>query len=300
MTWYQIPILFGASVLAGAVNAVAGGGTLLSFPALILAGLYAAVRQCHEHRCPVARRLSSYWVYRSELGRHRRYVVWLSVPSILGGLAGAWLMVATDEKVFDFLVPYLILMATGLLIVQAPLARLQRRLAGLPAASQVETDADSPAFAHKATPLRWSAVLFSQFLVGVYGGYFGAGIGILMLAAYGILGFTNIHEANAIKNLNAMFINGIAAALFVFCRLVYWPQALLMAVGAIVGGYAGAGRRGLGAEDRPPAGDSHRVGARRVDVFQEDATVGCRGVHRDPPTTLQKPLRRMEFIPSSC
>lgn len=241
MTRYQIPILFGASVLAGAVNAVAGGGTLLSFPALILAGLAPRFANATNTVALWPGALSSYWVYRSELGRHRRYVVWLSVPSILGGLAGAWLMVATDEKVFDFLVPYLILMATGLLIVQAPLARLQRRLAGLPAASQVETDADSPAFAHKATPLRWSAVLFSQFLVGVYGGYFGAGIGILMLAAYGILGFTNIHEANAIKNLNAMFINGIAAALFVFCRLVYWPQALLMAVGAIVGGYAGAG-----------------------------------------------------------
>ena len=242
MAWYKILVLIGASVLAGAVNAVAGGGTLLSFPALILAGQSPQIANASNTVALWPGALSSYWAYRSELGHHRRYVLWLSAPSILGGLTGAWLMVATDEKTFDFLVPYLILLATGLLIVQAPLARLQRRLAGLPAASPGGVDAaDGPAFAHKATPLRWTAVLFSQFLVGIYGGYFGAGIGILMLAAYGILGFSNIHEANAIKNLNAMFINGIAAALFVFYRLVNWPQALLMAVGAIVGGYAGAG-----------------------------------------------------------
>ena len=97
------------------------------------------------------------------------------------------------------------------------------------------------AFGHAATPLRWTVVLLSQFLIGVYGGYFGAGIGILMLAAYGILGFSNIHQANAIKNLNAMFINGIAAAIFISQRLINWPIALLMAAGAIFGGYAGAG-----------------------------------------------------------
>ena len=84
-------------------------------------------------------------------------------------------------------------------------------------------------------------MLLSQFLIGVYGGYFGAGIGILMLAAYGILGFSNIHQANAIKNLNAMFINGIAAAIFICKGLINWPMALLMAAGAIFGGYAGAG-----------------------------------------------------------
>ncbi len=87
------------------------------------------------------------------------------------------------------------------------------------------------------------AVLSAQFLIGVYGGYFGAGIGILMLAAYGILGFSNIHQANAIKNLNSMFINGIAAAIFIYKGLVAGPIAALMAAGAIFGGYAGAGLR---------------------------------------------------------
>ena len=176
------------------------------------------------------------------------------MPSVLGGVLGAWLMIVTDDKTFDFLVPYLILLATGLLILQGPLAHLQRRLMGTAASTPKESKGDSPVFAdtktgtvpgptfaRHATPLRWAVVLFSQFLVGVYGGYFGAGIGILMLAAYGILGFTNIHEANAIKNLNGMFINGIAAALFALRGLVDWRLALIMAVGAIVGGYLGAG-----------------------------------------------------------
>ena len=208
----------------------------------------------------MARRLSSFWVYRGELGRHPREIVWLSVPSILGGTLGAWLMIVTDDKTFAVLVPYLILLATGLFIVQEPLARLRRRLSGTAAKGTVpipppseqladSTDAaresgqppDGPTFARGATSLRWTVVLFSQFLVGVYGGYFGAGIGILMLAAYGILGFSNIHEANGIKNLNAMLINGIAGAMFCARGLVNWPQALVMAVGAIVGGYAGAG-----------------------------------------------------------
>jgi uncharacterized membrane protein YfcA len=259
MPWYQSSILVGASLLAGAVNAVAGGGTLLSFPALILIGQTARIANATNTVALWPGALSSFWAYRGELGRHRREIVWLSVPSILGGGLGAWLMKITDDKTFAFLVPYLILLATGLFIVQEPLARLQRRLSGRakgnipdsPAGEQRAEPAgpskklgeslDGPTFAHGATPLRWAVVLLSQFLVGVYGGYFGAGIGILMLAAYGILGFSNIHEANAIKNLNAMSINGIAAAQFAFYGMVNWPLASLMAVGAIVGGYAGAG-----------------------------------------------------------
>ena len=92
-----------------------------------------------------------------------------------------------------------------------------------------------------ASRARWATVLVIQFAVGVYGGYFGAGIGILMLAAFGLLGLTNIHHMNALKNLNGMCINGIAAALFVAKGLVRWDIALLMAAGAIFGGYAGAG-----------------------------------------------------------
>ena len=119
-------------------------------------------------------------------------------------------------------------------------------------------------------------MLLSQFLIGVYGGYFGAGIGILMLAAYGILGFSNIHQANAIKNLNAMFINGIAAALFIYKGLIDWPIA------------AAHGRRGhfrrlrrgrhrppAGPEERPPPGDSHRPYPGRENVVEVVGQYSC-------------------------
>ncbi len=242
MAWYQQLTLFCTAVLGGAINAVAGGGTLLTFPALIFVGQQAIIANATNTVALWPGALSSFWGYRSELGYHRREVLFLSVPSFLGGVLGAWLLVITDESIFDILVPYLILLATGLFIVQEPLARWQRRRTER-SGEAVQSNAESAgaAFGHAATPFRWVAVLLSQFLIGIYGGYFGAGIGILMLAAYGILGFSNIHQANAIKNLNAMFINGIAAAIFIYKGLINWPIAFVMAVGAIFGGYAGAG-----------------------------------------------------------
>ena len=106
----------------------------------------------------------------------------------------------------------------------------------------------------------WLAVLVFQFLVGVYGGYFGAGIGILMLAAFGYLGFTNIHHMNALKNLNAMCINGVAAGLFIGKGLVDWRLALLMAAGAILGGYAVPAPHAASANPCPPRRHPHRIG----------------------------------------
>ena len=129
MTWYQLLILFCAAVLGGAVNAVAGGGTLLTFPALILVGQPAIIANATNTVALWPGALSSFWGYRSELGYHRREILFLSVPSFLGGVLGAWLLVITDDSTFDILVPYLILLATGLFIVQEPFARWQRRRA---------------------------------------------------------------------------------------------------------------------------------------------------------------------------
>jgi hypothetical protein len=198
------------------------------------------------------------------------------------------LLLHTDNATFAALVPYLILLATCLFIVQEPLSRWQRRradrvgaggqgaeqvrnteyevrsteygadgegppsaLSPLPSALRRPTEPygpgspplpdPQPLAADPHPPTRWAAVLAFQFLIGVYGGYFGAGIGILMLAAFAFLGFTNIHHMNALKNLNNMCINGVAATLFIAKGLVDWRLVLLMAAGAIVGGYAGAG-----------------------------------------------------------
>lgn len=236
---YVIPFL--AAVLGGAVNAVAGGGTLLTFPSLLWAGQLEIIANATSTVALWPGALSSFWAYRSELGSSQREILVLAVPSFLGGIVGAMLLLHTDNATFARLVPYLILLATTLFVVQEPLVRWQRHRAaqGSPTSPPVPaTTAEQPT---PGTPARWVAVVAFQFLVGVYGGYFGAGIGILMLAAFGFLGFRNIHHMNALKNLNGMCINGIAALMFVVKELVDWRLALLMAVGAIVGGYAGAG-----------------------------------------------------------
>ena len=148
----------------------------------------------------------------------------LIVPSLVGGIAGALLLRWTPPAFFDKLVPYLILFATLLFMAQEP---VQRKL-----------KASGPA--HEST--RWivGALLF-QLAVGVYGGYFGAGIGILMLAALSIMGLHDIHEMNSLKVVFGGSINGVAALYFIWARMVYWPDVLIMALGAILGGIGGAG-----------------------------------------------------------
>jgi uncharacterized membrane protein YfcA len=232
MDWLHYVVLFVAAVLAGMVNAVAGGGTLLTFPALTWALGNSIVANATSTVAIWPGALSSFWGYRSELGSSRRELLLLATPSLLGGVAGAFLLLRTSQHTFDELIPYLILAATLLFILQEPLARWQRRRAAA---------ADPSSQDHPRTSLgRWIVVLTFQLLVGIYGGYFGAGIGILMLAAFGFLGFTNIHHMNALKNLNGMCINGVAAVMFIYKGLVDWRLALFMAVGALLGGYAGA------------------------------------------------------------
>jgi uncharacterized membrane protein YfcA len=266
-------LLWIAAALGGAVNAVAGGGTLLTFPALLWAGQAARVANATSTVALWPGAASSFWAYRRELGSSRREIAMLSVPSFLGGIAGAILLVSTSDAAFSRIVPYLILLATMLFIVQEPLGRWLRRRSADGAEDREKGDSPHlprPTFGRcppsgcsaqmgtvpffpagrqgnavqpppTVSRARWASVLAIQFAVGVYGGYFGAGIGILMLAAFGLLGLTNIHHMNALKNLNGMCINGIAAALFVAKGLVRWDIALLMAAGAIFGGYAGAG-----------------------------------------------------------
>jgi uncharacterized membrane protein YfcA len=222
---FQDLILGGSAVLGGVVNAVAGGGTLLTFPALIWAGQVERVANATSTVALWPGALSSFWAYRTELGSSRKQIALLAVPSFVGGVLGALLLLNTGNETFATVVPYLLLLATLLFVADEPLARWRRR---------------PPQAATAWRRTRWAVVLVVQLLVGIYGGYFGAGIGILMLAAFGLLGLTDIHHMNALKNLNAMCINGIAAAIFIVNGMVDWRLALGMAAGAILGGYAGA------------------------------------------------------------
>jgi uncharacterized membrane protein YfcA len=149
------------------------------------------------------------------------------------------LLLRTPPSIFATLVPYLILMATLLFMAQEPLARWQRarveKVAAAAGAVPAVLDRDP------LSTSAWTGVMVFQFFVAIYGGYFGAGIGILMLAALGLMGFTNIHRMNGLKNINGLCINAVAAVLFIANGLVEWHIALWMAAGSIFGGYAGAG-----------------------------------------------------------
>jgi uncharacterized membrane protein YfcA len=225
----QLLVGAGAAFLAGIVNSIAGGGTLLTFPALIAAGLSPIVANATSTVALLPAALSSMVAYRGELTGATRWASLFAVPSLVGGAIGAALLLHTSNAAFNHIVPWLVFGATALFLTQRPLLRLVR------GSASVRTDDD--ALMARMPSL---ALLTGQLLVGIYGGYFGAGIGILMLASLGLMGFTNIHRMNGLKNWGGFCMNLVAALTFAVSGIVRWPVALGMAVGSIAGGYVGA------------------------------------------------------------
>ena len=229
----RLALVFAAAVVGGAVNSIAGGGTLLTFPALVGLGVPALVANATSTVALWPGTVASIWGYRDLLVGMQTWVRRFALPSVVGGLVGAVLLLETPSSRFDVIVPWLVFGATLLFVIQRPLAeRIRRRNEQLGVATDDETAdrAVQPTF----------RLLAYQFGVAVYGGYFGAGIGILMLAALGFMGFRNIHRMNALKNFGGMCANAVAAATFAVSGLVSWPVAGAMAVGAMVGGYGGS------------------------------------------------------------
>ena len=213
-------VLLIAAFAAGAINSIAGGGTLLSFPALVWLGRDPILANATNTVALWPGSFAGLVGFRREVASARRWLLFLTIPSLLGGTAGAILLLHTTSKTFANIVPFLILGATLLLAAQEVITR-RLQLA--------------------ARGRRWIAAAFVfQFLVGIYGGYFGAGMGILMLAALGLIGLTDLHQMNGLKNLMAICINGIAAIYFAFAGAVLWRDAGMMAAASIVGGYLGA------------------------------------------------------------
>jgi uncharacterized protein len=219
-----------AAALAGAINSIAGGGTLLTFPALFSAlGSSADAAVAANATSTVALvpgALAALVGYRREIRQERFWAARLSLPSLIGGLLGSLLVVWLSPELFKAAVPWLIFTAAVLFALQPHIARWT----GIGAR-------------HEGTPsmaMTAGAVAF-QFFVAVYGGYFGAGIGILMLSALAMLGLDDIHRMNALKTLLNAIINGTSVVVFVASGNVHWPFALAMAVAAAAGGYAGAG-----------------------------------------------------------
>lgn len=230
MNW-QITLACLAALCAGAVNSVAGGGTLLTFPVLIA----VLTPEFGEHAAVIANQTSTAalipgicaaaWGYRGQFVHFRRWLKWLLPPSIVGGYIGGRLVVDFPDQ-FAALVPWLILTAAVLFVLQPQIARW----------TGIGKPHSEP---HGATV---GAIIAFQFFVAIYGGYFGAGIGILMLSALGLMGLADIHVMNGLKNCLAFSLNFVALAVFVLSPRgnIQWHLSLPMLVTSIIGGYLGA------------------------------------------------------------
>ena len=224
MEFHDGAILVGSALLAGAMNAVAGGGSFFSFPALIVAHVPPIQANATSTVALWPGSVASAGAFRKRMPRNHRLMTALTLISLVGGIVGALLLLRTPQGTFMRMLPFLFLAATLLFAFGGKLAKLL---------------APADALEHATS---WKAVIGAslvQIVIAVYGGFFGGGIGILMLAMLSVVGMRDIHEMNAIKTLLATAINGVAVIMFIAAGAVYWPQALLMMMGAIAGGYAG-------------------------------------------------------------
>lgn len=252
--WWQLAVLAAVTAVASAVNAIAGGGTILTFPVL------SAILPDTPGRLVVANATSTIgllpgavvasWEYREDRRDLPSWSRWLVVPSAAGAMVGSVLVLALPSAWFDAIVPWLILLAAVLFTVQPQLSAWTAARGGSRSAQQSEARGQDNA----AVSLRTAAglrqapqlpvAMVLQFLVALYGGYFGAGIGILMLAMLGGLGLGDIHRLNAVKNVLGGIVNGAAALLFATGAVigwhdVAWEHAGVMAAAAALGGSLG-------------------------------------------------------------
>ena len=223
---HDAAILFAVAVIGGAMNSVAGGGSFLCFPTLLFTGMPPIQANATNTMALWPGTLASVGAYRRELdGDNKKILIPLLVTGIIGGLFGATVLLHTPQATFLRLVPYLLAIATVLFAVSGPVTRFVRARS-----SHMQN--------RTVWAMIWGAAL--QLCIAVYIGFFGAGAGILMLALLAIMGVESIHTMNAYKTVLATVCNGIAIVTFIIAGAVIWPQALVMLVGAVLGGYYGA------------------------------------------------------------
>jgi uncharacterized protein len=215
--------LFFAALLAGSLNSVAGGGTFFSFPALLIAGVPPIPANATSTVALWPGTMASAGAYRKRLPRSFRILVPLILASFAGGLIGAGLLLRTPQATFMRLIPFLFFAATLLFAFGR---RLFKRT--------------YPSGEGKASWPAVAGVALVQLPISIYGGFFGGGMGILMLALLNLLPLADIHAMNGIKTLMVSATNAVAIITFVVAGIVVWPEAILMLVGAAAGGYAGA------------------------------------------------------------
>jgi uncharacterized membrane protein YfcA len=218
------------------MNAIAGGGTMLTFPALLAAGLPPVLANTTSTVALGVGMPGSVWAFRRHLPSVSAWIWPLGVASVLGGVAGGVLLLALPSEIFDTLVPWLLLLATALFVLNEPMVRwLKRRTVAPspPGRDSVVATADEP-----ASPRPWGIAF--QALVGVYGGYFGAGIGIMMLASLNLLGLRDINRLNALKAVLALLVNSASIIYFIARGEVEWYLAGWLMAGSIPGYVVGA------------------------------------------------------------
>jgi uncharacterized protein len=211
-------LLFAAAALGGAINSVAGGGSFVAFPALLFAGVPAVPANATNTIALWPGSVASAVAYRRELGEVRRELLPLGVASLIGGVVGSVLLLRTSDHTFVLLIPWLLLFATALFSFGGAVTR---KLTG-----------------GAKAPL--GVAVGSQLFISLYGGYFGGGMGIMMLAVLSLLGMKDINRMNALKAVLGTLVNGVAVVAFVIAGAVAWAPGVVMIVGGILGGYAGA------------------------------------------------------------
>lgn len=221
-------LVAGGAFMAGGMNALAGGGTFFSFPALLAAGVPPVTANASNTVALWPASLSSAWVYRRELGKHRDWVIALTIVAAIGGVLGGLLLLAISNKAFTQLIPWLLLLATVLFAFSKQISRWVVRFKSRMGIHQTDDQPHS------------KAGLFFQFIVTVYGGFFGAGQGILTLAALAIQGIEDIQEINALKNWISAVTYTVSALTFIIAGAITWPYTLLMVFTATIGGFTGA------------------------------------------------------------
>ena len=223
MTTAQAGLIAASGVFAGMINSVAGGGSFLTLPVLIGCGMPSIPANATSTIALWPGTLASFGAYRREMSARPRLAVILGAISLVGGVFGALILLHTPQLTFNRLLPWLTLFATVLFIFGARVAARLNLTLG-------ESD-DFRSLLKTGT---------IQFFIAIYGGYYGAGAGIMMLAVLALLGMKNIHAMNAFKTLLSGSFNGAAVVTFILQGIVHWPEALCMMAGAIAGGYGGA------------------------------------------------------------
>ena len=220
VTAFLFVFLFLAAMAGGALNAVAGGGSFLALPALLYAGVPPVAANATSTLAMWPGSVSSAWAYRRDIGREARWLPALGGVSLVGGLLGARLLISTSDTSFMRLLPWLMLVAA--------------------VAVTFTFSGSATARVGLRPHTLWLGALAAQLAIATYGGYFGGGMGIVMLATLAMAGMTDIHEMNGVKSVLAAAINAVALATFVLHGAVAWRPGFVMVAGAIVGGYAGA------------------------------------------------------------